>query len=215
MDFGYILKYLPLYIDAAKLTVSIGVAGIVLSIIIGFITSYILYLKIPILKSIANVYVEVSRNTPLLVQMFFIYYGLPKVGIRTNPVVCGVLGLAFLGGGYMTESLRSGLETINKSQVESSLSLGLSMKQVMIYVLYPQAISISMPSIVANVIFLLKETSVFSAISLMDLMFTTKDLISLYYKTTESLVMLVIFYMIILFPISFIGSVIERRIRYV
>ena len=76
MDFGYILKYLPLYIDAAKLTVSIGVAGIVLSIIIGFITSYILYLKILILKSIANVYVEVSRNTPLLVQLFFIYYGL-------------------------------------------------------------------------------------------------------------------------------------------
>ena len=82
------------------------------------------------------------------------------------------------------------------------------------YVILPQAVSISVPAFMANIIFLLKETSVFSAISLMDLMFTAKDLIGLYYKTTECLFLLVIFYLIILLPISILGSVLERRLRY-
>ena len=78
----------------------------------------------------------------------------------------------------------------------------------------PQAVSISMPAFMANIIFLLKETSVFSAISLMDLMFTAKDLIGLYYKTTENLFLLVVFYLIILLPVSLLGSWLERRLRY-
>ena len=81
-------------------------------------------------------------------------------------------------------------------------------------ILLPQAVSISTPAFVANIIFLLKETSVFSAISLMDLMFTAKDLIGLYYKTVESLVLLVFFYLIILLPVSILGSYVERRVRY-
>ena len=86
--------------------------------------------------------------------------------------------------------------------------------QVMRYVVLPQAFSISVPAFMANVIFLLKETSVFSAVSLMDLMFTAKDLIGLYYKTTESLFLLVVFYLLILLPISILGSFLERRLRY-
>ena len=86
--------------------------------------------------------------------------------------------------------------------------------QTMRYIILPQAMSISVPAFVANVIFLLKETSVFSAISLMDLMFTAKDLIGLYYKTTESLFLLVVFYLILLLPISILGSLLERRLRY-
>ena len=149
-----------------------------------------------------------------MVQLFFIYYGLPKIGIQTDAEACGIAGLAFLGGSYMAEAFRSGLEAIDVIQMESSLSLGMSRFQAMRYVVLPQAISISVPAIVANVIFLLKETSIFSAISLMDLMFTAKDLIGLYYKTTESLFLLVVFYLIILLPISILGSLLERRLRY-
>ena len=87
----------------------------------------------------------------------------------------------------MAEAFRSGLETVAEVQTESALSLGMNRLQVMRYVVLPQAFSISVPAFMANVIFLLKETSVFSAVSLMDLMFTAKDLIGLYYKTTESL----------------------------
>ena len=214
MNWEFIFTYLPLYQKAAWLTVKIGSAGVVLAIVIGLLCAAVQYYKIPILKRIAAVYIELSRNTPLLVQLFFIYYGLPKIGIKTDAQMCGIAGLAFLGGSYMAEAFRSGLEAVEPIQTESAVSLGMNRYQTMRYVILPQAISISVPAFMANVIFLLKETSVFSAISLMDLMFTAKDLIGLYYKTTESLFLLVVFYLLILLPVSLIGSVIERRLRY-
>ena len=128
--------------------------------------------------------------------------------------VCGIAGLAFLGGSYMAEAFRSGLESIEPIQTESAYSLGMDRLQTMRYVILPQAMSTSMPAFMANVIFLLKETSVFSAISLMDLMFTAKDLIGMYSKTIECLFLLVAFYLIILLPVSIVGSLIERRLRY-
>ena len=214
MSIDFIQKYIPLYTEAAWLTVRIGIAGIVLSVLIGFLCAVALYFKAPVLRRIVSVYIEISRNTPLLIQLFFIYYALPKIGIPTDAAACGVVGLAFLGGSYMAEAFRSGLEAIENVQMESALSLGMTRPQALRHVILPQAVSISVPAFVANVIFLLKETSVFSAISLMDLMFTAKDLIGQYYKTTESLLLLVIFYLIILLPVSILGSLLERRLRH-
>ena len=214
MDWNAIQQYLPLYQKAAVLTVRLGVAGIIFAIIIGLACAVIQYDKVPVLRQIVGVYIQLSRNTPLLVQLFFIYYGLPKVGIRTNAEICGIAGLAFLGGSYMAEAFRSGLEAIEPIQTESAYSLGMDRLQTMRYVILPQAMSTSMPAFMANVIFLLKETSVFSAISLMDLMFTAKDLIGMYSKTIECLFLLVAFYLIILLPVSIVGSLIERRLRY-
>lgn len=214
MNWDVISSYLPLYKKAAVLTVKLGIAGIALAILVGLVCAVVQYYKIPVLRRIVAVYIEISRNTPLLVQLFFIYYGLPKVGVSISAATCGVVGLAFLGGSYMAEAFRSGLESVEKIQEESALSLGMSSMQAMGYVILPQAISTSVPAFIANVIFLLKETSVFSAVSLMDLMFTAKDLIGLYYKTTECLFLLVVFYLMILLPISVIGSLLERRLRY-
>lgn len=214
MDWSFMERYWSLYCEAAWLTVRLGVIGIALSVLTGLVCAVALYYKVPVIKHIVGIYIEFSRNTPLLIQLFFIYYGLPKVGIKTNAVVCGIAGLTFLGGGYMAEALRSGLEAVDSIQKESAYSLGMSRMQTMGYVIFPQAISISVPAVVANVIFLLKETSVFSAVSLMDLMFTAKDLIGLYYKTTECLLMLVAFYLLILLPVSVLGSLLERRLRY-
>ena len=214
MDWNAIQQYLPLYQKAAVLTLRLGVAGILCAIVIGLVCAVIQYDKISVLRQIVGVYIQISRNTPLLVQLFFIYYGLPKVGIRTNAEICGIAGLAFLGGSYMAEAFRSGLEAIEPIQTESAYSLGMNKMQTMRYIILPQAMSTSMPAFMANVIFLLKETSVFSAISLMDLMFTAKDLIGMYSKTTECLFLLVVFYLIILLPVSIVGSLIERRLRY-
>ncbi len=214
MNWEFITKYLPLYQKAALLTVKIGFAGIAIAIAVGLLCTFILYFRTPVLRRIVAVYVEISRNTPLLVQLFFIYYGLPKIGIRTNAVACGIAGLAFLGGGYMTEGFRSGMESVEPAQLESAFSLGLTNRQTLFYVVLPQAFSVSTPATVANIIFLLKETSVFSAISIMDLMFVSKDLIGLYYNTIESLALLVVFYLLILLPVSILGSVVERRLRY-
>ena len=204
MDWNVVAQYLPLFEKAAWLTLRLGLAGIALAIVIGLVCALVQYYKVPVLRRVVGFYIQLSRNTPLLVQLFFIYYGLPKIGIRTDAAVCGIAGLAFLGGSYMAEAFRSG-------------NLGVMdyyKMQTMRYVILPQAMSTSVPAFVANVIFLLKETSVFSAISLMDLMFTAKDLIGLYYKTTESLFLLVVFYLLILLPVSLLGSLLERRLRY-
>ena len=205
-------EYLPLFGKAALLTVGLGLAGIGLSIVIGLICSLVQFYKIPVARHIVRIYIELSRNTPLLIQLFFIYYGLPKIGIKTDPAVCGIAGLAFLGGSYMAETFRSGLEAVDKVHSESAFTLGLNKPRTFIYVILPQAVSTSIPPFVANVIFLLKETSVFSAVSLMDLMFTAKDLIGLYYNTTESLFLLVIFYLIILLPVSLLGTYLEHKL---
>lgn len=214
MDFEFILKHIPMYTEAAILTIKLGVMGILLSIIVGILCVLIQYYKVPIIRRIVSVYIELSRNTPLLVQLFFLYFGLPKMGIKISSEACAVIGLTFLGGSYMAESFRSGLESVDKIQTESALSLGLTRAKAMRYVILPQALSTSIPAICANVIFLIKETSVFSAVALADLMFVAKDLIGLYYKTDEALLMLVISYLIILLPASIFASYLERRLRY-
>ena len=213
MDWSFIEKYTPMYVEAAVLTVKIGVFGIVLAVALGLICALVKYFRVPVARQIVAVYIEISRNTPLIVQLFFLYFGLPKAGVLLSPEACGVIGLAFLGGSYMAESFLSGLESVGKIQLESAESLGLKRWQVMRYIVIPQAASVSVPAFAANVIFLLKETSVFSAVSLMDLMNVAKDLIDMSYNTNEALTMLVVAYLIIILPISVVFTILERRLR--
>ena len=125
MDWSFIQKFTPMYVEAAWLTLVIGVLGIVLSIAIGLICAWVKYYKVPVARQIVAVYIELSRNTPLIVQLFFLYFGLPKAGILLSSEACGVIGLAFLGGSYMAESFLSGLKSVNDVQLESAESLGL------------------------------------------------------------------------------------------
>lgn len=207
-------KYAPMYVQAAWLTLRLGVIGILCSLLIGLVCAILQYYRVPVFRRIVRIYIEFSRNTPLLVQLFFLYFGLPKAGIRLSSEACAIIGLSFLGGSYMAEAFRSGLEAVEQSQVESGLSIGLRHGQLMRYVILPQVISTSVPAICANMIFLIKETSLFSAVALADLMYVAKDLIGLYYKTDESLLLLVIAYLILLLPISLAASWLERRVRY-
>ena len=214
MDFNFIKEVIPLYVDATWLTLRIGFIGIILSFVTGIFCAIVRYWKIPVLNLIVRVYTEISRNTPLLIQLFFLYFALPRLGVKLSGEQCGIIGLTFLGGSYMAETFRSSLETVGRAQLESGMCVGLNKIQLVRYVVLPQALSVSVPGLVANIIFLLKETSVFSAVALADLMYVAKDLIGLYYKTEESLLLLVIAYFIILLPISLLSRFIEKRLRY-
>ncbi len=214
MNPGILLEYLPLFAKAALVTLKISAIGILISFAVGLICSGVQYFRIPVLKQIVSAYIELSRNTPMLVQLFFIYFGLPKIGLTWDRETCAIAALVFLGGSYMAEAIRSGLEAVDVIQTESAISLGMNRFQVMRFVVFPQAIAVAFPALVANVIFLIKETSVVSAIALADLMYVAKDLIGNDYNTTEALFMLVVFYLLILLPISLLASYAERRIRY-
>lgn len=215
VEWEIIQRYLPLYTEAAWITVYIAFFGILFSLILGLICSIVQLAHIPVLRQIVAAYIELSRNTPLLVQLFFIYYGLPKIGIVWEAETSAIIGLTFLGGSYMAEAFRAGFDAIAPIQRESALSLGLSYPQVFRHVLVPQALSVSFPGLTANVIFLIKETSVVSVIALADLMYVTKDLIGKEYNTWTALGMLVVFYLIILLPVSLVAALIERKIRVI
>ena len=166
MDFEVMKAYLPRFWDALLLTLRIGWQGVALALALGVACAVAVHWKIPVLRQIVGGYIELFRNTPLLVQLFFLYFALPKIGVRISAETCGKLGLGLLGGAYMAETFRSGLENIPIIQTESAQSLGLRPAQVFGYIILPQAVTSSVPGLLANLIFLLKETSVFSTISL-------------------------------------------------
>ena len=213
MNRDFLVAMLPHYVEAAKLTLSIGLLGVLGSVLAGLIIAFIRVEKIPLLNGIAKAYIEVSRNTPLLIQLFFLYFGLPKAGIVLSSEACAIIGMIFLGASYMAESFRSGIEAVDRRQIEAGMAIGLTKSQRIRYVVLPQALAVAIPSIGANTIFLMKETSVFSAVALADLMYVAKDLIGLYYETDEALFMLVVSYLVILVPIAVIFSLLERRLR--
>lgn len=214
LNWQFIIDSLPLYREAAWTTLKLGFWGILFSLIIGLFCSIVQYLKVRVLNNIIQVYIELSRNTPLLIQLFFLYFGLTKLGITLRENTCAIIGLSFLGGSYMAEAFRGGIEAVSKTQIESGLSIGLSKTQLVKYVVFPQAFSVSVPSIGANCIFLLKETSIVGAIAVVDLMNVTKDLIGMYYQTFEALVLLVVVYLIMILPLSLLLTWLERKVRY-
>ncbi len=214
MDFKFIKNVIPMYVEAGGLTLRLALIGILLSLVLGLICALIKYFRVPVLRQITSVYIEVSRNTPLLIQLFFLYFAFPRMGIKLSSVQCAIIGLTFLGGSYMEETFRSALESVSRVQIESAQCIGLTRRQITQYVILPQAVSVSIPGFCANIMFLIKETSVFSAVALADLMFVAKDLIGLYYKTDEALTLLCLSYFVLLLPISLIANFAERRLRY-
>lgn len=214
MDFNFITEFAPMYLKAALLTIKLAAIGVFASLGLGLACAISYYFSRPIASKIVSVYIELSRNTPLLIQLFFLYYGLPKIGVHISAFDCAAIALVFLGGGYMAESFRLGLDAVRKAQYESAVSLGLSPLQSLRYVILPQAFRVSLPSIAANIIFIIKETSVVSVVALADLVYVTKDIIGLYYRTNEALLLLVLSYLIIILPISLGLSYLEKRLSY-
>lgn len=225
LDFAFIWQHIGLFKSGLLLTIAISACGIALAVVIGLVCACVLIerelansgkLKRALLQatrlSITS-YVEVARNTPLLIQLFFLYFALPKVGITLSAFTCATTALAFLGGGYMCESFRAGLGSISKTQVESALSIGLSRLNMLRFVVLPQGLGVALPGITANVIFLIKETSVVGILALGDILYISKDIIDLYGKTYEALAMLLLMYVVLLLPISLAASALESHLN--
>lgn len=214
LDFDFILAQLPAFGTAFALTLALGVAAIAAALLVGLAGGLVLHLPLPWLRGPVTAYVEVSRNTPLLVQLFLLYFGLPALGIKWSGATCAIVGLTFLGGGYMIEAFRAGLDAVGRQQAETGLSLGLSRPQLLRHVVLPQALTTALPALAANGIFLLKETSVVGIIAVPDLMHLSLGLIGLYYKTYESLLLLTAAYLVMILPLSLALGRLERRLRH-
>lgn len=210
LDWNFIWEHKIDFVPAIILSAKISFFGILGAIIVGFMSALIEFYQVKILRNISRIYLSISLNTPLLIHLFFLYYGLGYFGLKLSAFHCAVIGVIFLGGSYMHESFLLGFRSVAKIQRESALALGLTKMMILRFIILPQSIAVCAPSLGANVIFLLKETSVVSAIALADVVFVTKDLIGIYYKTTEALFMLIVIYLILLLPLSIFFSWLER-----
>jgi polar amino acid transport system permease protein len=213
LDLDFILAKGPIFLAAAQLTVTVAFFGILLSAVVGLLCAVVKFYRWPVAHRLVSAYIELARNTPLMVQLFFLYFGLPRLGFIWEGQTCAILGLTFLGGGYMAEAFRGGLSAVGKDQVEAGLSIGLNRFQLLRYVIVPQALAVSLPAISATTIFLMKETSVFSIVALPDLMYVAKDLLKEGHSS-ETNTLLVASYLAVILPISLIFAWLERRLRF-
>ena len=163
------------------------------------------------LQLLAAAYVEFFRNTPVLIQIYFYYFGLPKVGIRLEAFQVGIIAMTVYHATYVSEIVRSGIRAINQGQIEAARSLGLTYPQAMRYVVLPQALRIVIPPLGTLLIALVKNTSLLAAISLGELLFVATLLESRTFRTFEIFTVLIGFYLSLTLPLSFFVNWLERR----
>ena len=168
----------PTMLAGAGYTMLFAVAAMVGGLAVGFPTALMRMARWPLVRGPAALYVSMMRGTPLLVQLFVIYYGLPSIGIEFTPVTAGVLALSLNAGAYLSESLRGAIQSIGQGQWRASFSLGLGHWQTLYYVVLPQALRVAVPSVSNTLISLIKDTSLVSVITMTELMLATKDAIA-------------------------------------
>ncbi|MCW3479939.1 amino acid ABC transporter permease [Neisseriaceae bacterium JH1-16] len=168
----------PVLLKGTGYTLAFAVVSMVLGLALGFVVALLRVAKVPVLAQIAALYVSLIRGTPLLVQIFVIYYGLPSVGIEFSPVSAGVLSLTLNVAAYLSESMRGAIAGVHKGQWDAGLSLGFTWWQTMRFVVAPQALRLAVPSLSNSLISLIKDTSLVSVITVTELMLGTKELIA-------------------------------------
>ncbi|HEJ5444009.1 TPA: amino acid ABC transporter permease [Pseudomonas aeruginosa] len=168
----------PFLLQGAMYTVLFAAVSMVLGLILGFSVAEVRVTKVPVVSQIAAVYVSAFRGTPLLVQIFVLYYGLPSVGIEFTPVTAGILALTLNVAAYLSESMRGAILGIDKGQWEAGLSVGLTWGQTLWNIITPQALRLAVPSLSNSLISLIKDTSLISVITVTELMLATKEVIA-------------------------------------
>ncbi len=168
----------PFLLQGAMYTVLFAAVSMVLGLILGFSVAVVRVTKVPVVSQIAAVYVSAFRGTPLLVQIFVLYYGLPSVGIEFTQVTAGILALTLNVAAYLSESMRGAILGIDKGQWEAGLSVGLTWGQTLWNIITPQALRLAVPSLSNSLISLIKDTSLISVITVTELMLATKEVIA-------------------------------------
>ncbi len=205
------LSYLPVLGKAALVTLGLSIISMTIAIILGLIVAMIrVYAPIPI-SSIAVAYVELVRGTPLLIQLFLIFYGLPVLGIQLSPFLAAITGLAVNYSAYEAENYRAGLNSVPKGQMEASTSLGLSKIQSLRYIILPQAVRVVIPPITNDFISLLKDSSLVSVIAMVELTKEYLRLAATYYDHLGAGLLVAAIYLLIGLPFVKLSKYAESK----
>ena len=224
MDFGKMIKWIPTFIDGMIVTVVLSLMTVFLGSIIGLVATCLQQSQKKSLKAVANIYTQVIRGTPLLVQLYIWLYGLPLIGISlpilpflgdvygSREFLTAVVALSINSGAYICELLRGGLESIDKGQMEAGRSLGLSRKETMKSVIIPQAIRVVLPGLGNEFIAMIKESSIVSVVGIFDVMYTSNIVKAATYSIFEPLIIVAIIYFFLTYSLTGIMKQLEKRL---
>ncbi|MHB1346203.1 MAG: amino acid ABC transporter permease [Candidatus Humimicrobiaceae bacterium] len=205
-------EVLPFLLKGALWTIIFSASSEVIGILFGLTTAIIRVTKIKVLSQFAVVYVDFFRGTPLLMQIIFVYYALPYVGINLPAPVAGIVALSINSGAYVSEIFRAGIESIDKGQIEAARSLGLSYMQAMRYVVIPQTMKRVLPPLTNEFVALIKDSSLLSVIAISELMRTAKEMMT-WKMNPSSLTAAAILYLIITIPLTRLVSYLEKKMK--
>lgn len=212
-DLAYLWGQLPALMRGLVLTLEVSLVAFVLSIMIGIAGGALRILRVPVLNKAVIVYVEVIRNTPILGQLFMIFYGLPSIGLSLSLFWSGVMTLTLWAGAYQIENIRGGLETIAKGFHEAAFALGISGWLYFRLVAAPIAIRAALPSMLNTSISLLKNSSYLQVIGVAELTFIAIDRVSSDFRTIEMFTAICVIYLALVFLLSFFFNKIARRLN--
>lgn len=216
-----ILEATPLLMQGIKLTILISVLSLVIGMLIGFIACIMGMSKNIILRGISAVYVWIIRGTPMIVQAFIVYFGMPQLiqkivepSFRLDAFTAGVITLSLNAGAYLSEIFRGGIQAVNKGQKEAARSLGMSEARTLFKIVLPQAFKVALPSMVNQFIITIKDTSILSTIGLADIVNKAKIYVGKSYQFFATYIFVAVYYLIVISILMVVSKYLEKRVNY-
>jgi polar amino acid transport system permease protein len=211
-DWGAIAYAVPYMLQGALVTLEISILAMILATVVGLIMGLISASDLGVLKAIIRAYVYFVRGTPALVQIFLIYFALPRIGLELTSFWSGVVALAFNSAGFISEIVRAGLQSIDAGQTEAALSIGMTNRQSIMFILLPQSLRRITPPLTNEVITLVKSSSLLSVISVTELTRSAQVIIAERFVPFELYAELAVFYLIMISVLSWFSEFVEKRL---
>ncbi|MCF6178178.1 MAG: amino acid ABC transporter permease [Geopsychrobacter sp.] len=213
-NFMVIFEYLPLFLSGLKSTFLISLVTLVLALITGIIACSMRISGIKTLQYPAIAYIEIMRSTPLLIQIYFLYFGLPSLGIVVPEIQTGIIALMLNSGAYIAEILRAGIKSVDQGQIEAGLSSGLNYVQRMRFIILPQALGVTVPPLLGQAIVMVKDTALLSLISVAELTRSGQTMTSERFMPAEAFLTVAFFYMCIYFCLKYLADWSQRKLIF-
>ncbi|HDZ5844565.1 TPA: ABC transporter permease subunit [Staphylococcus aureus] len=213
-DSGFITKYGSFFLKGIKITILISLIGVALGSILGAFVALMKLSKIKIISWIASIYIEILRGTPMLVQVFIVFFGITAaLGLDISALVCGTIALVINSSAYIAEIIRAGINAVDKGQMEAARSLGLNYRQTMKSVIMPQAIKNILPALGNEFVTLIKESSIVSTIGVGEIMFNAQVVQGISFDPFTPLLVAAALYFVLTFVLTRIMNMIEGRLN--
>ena len=213
IDFSVILRAKELLLQGFMITLQVSVLSSILAFLLGVFVTYLRDLPNNFYKIITNIYVEAARNVPLLIQLYIIYKVYPHFGLSFSPINCGIIALSIYTGAYISEVLRSGMNSIAKQQKQASYALGLNYFQTFFMITFPQAIRIVIPALGSQFINLIKNSSLVSFIAVVDIFYVIYKGAADDFRIYEFFLVGALIYMVLSGSVALLTNILEKKLK--